>query len=80
MAPKKSVGMSLEDESDNESAFYEADNRDVALKTASFELRQRQVKEFKVIPEKDEKIKPKQWRKWCSLHRPYISACPAAIL
>ena len=31
MAPKKSVGMSLEDESDNESAFYEADNRDVAL-------------------------------------------------
>ena len=65
MAPKKMAGMPLEDESDNESAFYEAENRNVALTTASFELRRRQVKEFKVFPEKDEKNHVKQWRKWC---------------
>ena len=60
MAPKKMAGMPLEDESDNESAFYEAENRNVALTTASFELRRRQVKEFKVFPEKDEKNHVKQ--------------------
>ena len=65
MASKKQSGMHKGEESDSDSAFYESDNRDIVLKTASLELRSRQIKEFKVTPEKDEKNQVKQWRKWC---------------
>ena len=65
MANKKQSGMQEGEGSDSDSAFYESDNRDVVLKTASLELRSRQIKEFKVNPEKDEKNHVKQWRKWC---------------